>query len=95
MAFWGYLDAHKIKTKMQRDYDNQLAWLSGMYVRNAVGSILNGEEYPIALDFREMDRWNELSEVEKTVEQQKEAVINSRTQMDRIARMLQQQKDGD
>lgn len=94
---WAYVDAHDMKQKQKRDYDNQLAWLNGLYVRNAVGSIFDGKEYPDPLDFVEMDRWRNLTEDEKNQELQAEAVMNSQTQMARVQSLLklQNKKDGD
>lgn len=92
MLYWHYEEAYKLQMKIQRDYDNHLAWLSGFYVRNAVGSIFDNKEYPEPLDFVEMDRWNSLTEEEKNRELQQQAVENSKTQMERIKAMLEMQE---
>ena len=92
MLFWAYQEAYFIKLKLKRDYDNQLAWLSGLYVRNAVGAVLGGEEYPQAIDFQEMDRWNKLTEQEKAMELQAQAVENSKAEIARVKALLAQNK---
>lgn len=91
--YWAYYDAYKIKIKAKRDYDNQLAWLSGLYIRNAVGSVFGGEEYPEAIDFVEMDRWNALTEQEKNEELRKQAVENSKAEFARVKALLEAQKN--
>ena len=90
--FWAYEHAYKEKIRMQRDYDNQLAWVSGLYIQSAVASVLAGEEYREPLDFREMERWNSLSEEEKRAELQREAVENSKAEVARVKALLEQQK---
>lgn len=86
--FWAYFEAHNIKLIEKRDYDNELAWLSGLYVRNAIGSSLSGEEYPKALDYKELERKASLPEEEKLKEEQQILVDNTHSQMMRVMASL-------
>lgn len=92
MLLWGYVDAYKIKRKLDRDYDNHLSWLSGYYVREAVASVLGNKEYAEPIDYKEMDRWNSLTKEEQEQELLQQAVVNSRTQMERAMHELKKNK---
>lgn len=91
--FWAYFEAHNIKLIEKRDYDNELAWLSGLYVRNAIGSSLSGEEYPKALDYKELERKASLSRKERLEEEINITEENSRAQMMRTMSILKQRKE--
>ena len=91
--FWAYFEAHNIKLIEKRDYDNELAWLSGLYVRNAIGSSLSGEEYPEALDYKELERKASLSREEILEEERNIAEENSRAQMMRVMASIKRNKE--
>lgn len=92
---WAYHDKAEIERKNKRDSDNHLAWLSGLYVKNAIDVSLNGGEYPKMIDFNEMDRLNSLSEEELVKEQNKSYAENSRNQMMRMQEQLKREKEGE
>lgn len=94
--------AFKTKKRVERNRDNNVAWLSGLYIRSAMDSSLSGAfskeriDYMDAIDFDAMEKEEErlanMTEEERRLEEIKKYEHNSRSQIANVMQALKHNK---
>ena len=96
--FWAYRFSFYNKSKTKRDYDNQLAWLQGAYIYQAVSIALNNGFSDNKMDYPEepFDLYKQKEEenvIDKQKQQQKILEERLKARAKKIEGMLGGKKD--
>ncbi|QIK69953.1 hypothetical protein G7062_06475 [Erysipelothrix sp. HDW6C] len=78
--------------KRKRDYDNQMVWLSGLYIRSAIGSCFSKSEYTEPINLDDIERRSEMTSEEILQEDQRHAVSLSQIQIARVMSLLNKER---
>lgn len=90
LLFYDYHEKYLIEMENKRYYDNSIAWLSGLYIQSAVGSLLSKDaKYMEPIDLYEIDRRSRLTEEERNAEDKQKAIEVSRARLSRLAMLTE------